>query len=195
MSVRPDHFSDYRGKAAFDRLAAGTACLALASLAAGIVVAGWVEEGRLPLYVRDRIGRWRQPFAEVSFRSGAGGRPTRVGQVLRRTGFAQLPQLINVLRGEMSLVGPEPLAPQELGGWHGAELDWRFSARPGITGLAQLLAARGARNRQRLDRFYLRRQSLALDLQLLALSFATNAVGRRRLRRWLRRLGTAAREP
>ena len=192
MSTVKQDFAAYRGKEAFDRLAAGTACLALASLAAGIVVASWAEDGGPPLSLRERIGRWRRPFTAVSFRSTAALRTTRVGQVLRRTGFEQLPQLLNVLRGEMSLVGPEPLAPQELALWHGPELDWRFAAKPGLTGLAQLLAVRGARNRQRLDRLYLQRQSLALDLQLLLLSLASNAVGRRRMRRWLRRLSAAA---
>jgi lipopolysaccharide/colanic/teichoic acid biosynthesis glycosyltransferase len=71
-------------------------------------------------------------------------------------------------------------------GWDGPEHDWRFAAQPGITGLAQLLAGRGARASARLDQLYLRRQSLALDLQLIALSFAVNVLGKRRVRRLIR---------
>jgi undecaprenyl phosphate N,N'-diacetylbacillosamine 1-phosphate transferase len=186
----PVSFPAYRGKEVFDRLAAGTACVALASLAAGIAFASWLEDGGAPLESDGRIGRHRRPFTAVRFRSTRYAQPTRVGRVLRRTGLEQLPLLVNVLRGEMSLVGPQPLAPHESAadGMRGASADWRFAAKPGITGLAQLLAVRGERNSARLDRLYLRRQSLALDLQLLALSLATNALGRRRLRRWLRRL-------
>jgi len=58
--------------------------------------------------------------------------------------------------------------------------------QPGITGLSQLLAGRGSRSSERLDRLYLRRQSLSLDLQLLALSLAVNVLGKRRVRRWIR---------
>jgi undecaprenyl phosphate N,N'-diacetylbacillosamine 1-phosphate transferase len=188
-SPLPPSFPAYRGKEVFDRLAAGTACVALASLAAGIAFASWVEDGGPPLEGDGRIGRHRRPFTAVRFRSTRHAQPTRVGRVLRRTGLEQLPLLVNVLRGEMSLVGPQALAPYESGAdGRRATPDWRFSAKPGITGLAQLLAVRGARNCERLDRLYLRRQSLALDLQLLALSLATNTLGRARLRRWLRRL-------
>jgi undecaprenyl phosphate N,N'-diacetylbacillosamine 1-phosphate transferase len=191
----PATFRGYAGKDAFDRLAAGTACLALFSLAAGIAVASWVEDGGPPLTLAGRLGRDRRPFTELRFRSTRNAQPTRVGEVLRRTGLEQLPQLINVLRGEMSLVGPQPRARAELHGVAAAdaEQDWRFAAKPGITGLAQLLAPRGARNAGRLDRLYLSRQSLALDLQLLALSFAAHAVGAQRIRRWLRRLGAPGR--
>jgi undecaprenyl phosphate N,N'-diacetylbacillosamine 1-phosphate transferase len=195
-SSLPAPFPAYRGKDVFDRLAAGTACVALASLAAGIAFASWIEDGGPPLEGDGRLGRDRRPFTAVRFRSTRYARPTRVGRVLRRTGLEQLPLLVNVLRGEMSLVGPQPLAPYEADtdGSRRPMPDWRFAAKPGITGLAQLLAVRGSRNSERLDRLYLRRQSLALDLQLLALSVATNALGRQRLRRWLRRLaGPSAR--
>ena len=152
------------------------------------MLAGWAVGRDPPLERHDRIGRGRRPFGELHFNSNAPPLRTRFGQALQHGGLAQLPQLLNVLRGEMSLVGPEPLTPGELPPWQGAELDWRFDARPGVTGLAQLLGVRGARNRQRLDRLYLKRQSLAFDLQLLTLSVATEALGQKRLRRWLRRL-------
>ena len=178
----------YPGKQLFERLAAGGACLALTPLAAAVVFASWASGRPSPLELQERIGRDRRSFGELRFSSSGAQPRTRLAQVLQRGGLGQLPQLINVLRGEMSLVGPEALTPGELPLWQGAALDWRFAVRPGVTGLAQLLRVRGARNRQRLDRLYLRRQSLALDLQLLALSAAAQAFGAQRLRRWLRRL-------
>jgi undecaprenyl phosphate N,N'-diacetylbacillosamine 1-phosphate transferase len=111
-----------------------------------------------------------------------------VGQWLRQNGIDELPQLVNVCRGHMSVVGPRPLTAKDVArlGWSDAAHDWRFSARPGITGLSQLLAGRAARSSERLDRLYLRRQSLSLDLQLIALSLAVNVLGKRRLRRLIR---------
>jgi lipopolysaccharide/colanic/teichoic acid biosynthesis glycosyltransferase len=71
-------------------------------------------------------------------------------------------------------------------GWSDPTHNWRFEAKPGITGLSQLHAGRGARASERLDKLYLKRQSLALDLQLIAASFVVNIVGKRQVRRWLR---------
>jgi undecaprenyl phosphate N,N'-diacetylbacillosamine 1-phosphate transferase len=113
---------------------------------------------------------------------------TRVGRWLRRTGIDELPQFVNVLRGEMSVVGPRPLTQQDVErlGWHEPPHDWRFSMSPGITGLSQLMAGPASRSTRRLDRLYLERQSLLLDLRLIALTFAVNLAGKRNVRRWLK---------
>ena len=86
------------------------------------------------------------------------------------------------------MVGPRPLAPQDVErlGWTDPSFDWRFNARPGITGLSQLLAGRGVRSSRRLDRLYLKRQSLPLDVRLITFSLAANLLGKRRVGRWLR---------
>ena len=62
----------------------------------------------------------------------------------------------------------------------------RFAAKPGITGLSQLMAGRGVRSSERMECMYLRRQSLYLDLQLIALSVAVNILGKRKIRNWMR---------
>ena len=181
----------YAGKRALDVLVAGTACAAFAPLVAGIAVATWLEDSGSPLFAQSRVGRKRKPFTILKLRSMRGERVTRVGEWLRRTGIDELPQFVNVLRGEMSVVGPRPLtqADVERLGWQGPRDDWRFEVKPGITGLAQLLARPMQRSARRLDRLYLQRQNLALDLRLIALSFAVNVAGKRNVRRWMRASG------
>ena len=114
-------------------------------------------------------------------------RVTRVGRVLRATAMDELPQLWNIFRGDMSVVGPRALRPDEieLGETTPTPLEdvpgfaERSSVRPGLTGLAQIYAPRDVRRRQkfRYDRLYIRRQSFGLDLRLIVLSFWITARG------------------
>ena len=179
----------YWGKRAVDLMAAGTACLIFAPLAAGIALATLLEDGGSPLFLQTRVGHRRRPFTVFKFRTMRNQQVTRVGRWLRQTGLDELPQFINVCRGEMSLVGPRPLTAEDVGrlGWADRNHDWRFAVRPGITGLSQLLAGRSARYSRRLERLYLRGQSLSFDLRLIALSFTVCMIGKRGVRRWLRR--------
>jgi lipopolysaccharide/colanic/teichoic acid biosynthesis glycosyltransferase len=94
-------------------------------------------------------------------------RITRVGRLLRQTSLDELPQLINVLRGEMSLVGPRPtsFAPSTYSFWH----TYRLEVTPGITGLWQIKGRNKTdfNERLRLDIEYIRHRSLGLDLKIL----------------------------
>jgi lipopolysaccharide/colanic/teichoic acid biosynthesis glycosyltransferase len=95
-------------------------------------------------------------------------RVTRVGRWLRRTSLDELPQLFNVLRGEMSLVGPRPPVPYEFEGYDHWQFD-RLQVKPGMTGLWQVSGRSRVSFRQmcELDVEYVRRWSLWLDLQIL----------------------------
>lgn len=158
----------YPGKRALDLAVAGAACLVFAPVVASVALAVWLEDRGSPLFSQPRVGHRRQSFEILKFRSMREGQVTRTGRWLRRTGIDELPQFANVCRGDMSVVGPRPLTGQDVGrlGWEKASHDWRFAAKPGITGLSQLLAGRGSRFSQRLDRLYLRRQGPLLDMQL-----------------------------
>ncbi|MBV8783278.1 MAG: sugar transferase [Gammaproteobacteria bacterium] len=177
----------YCGKSALDRLAALSGCMLLAPLALGIAAATWLEDGGPPLFRQVRVGAQRRPFTVLKFRTYSNGRVTHVGGLLRRTGLDELPQFLNVWRGEMSVVGPRPLTAADIDRLQWSGLEWRFAMKPGITGIAQLFGGRDAKHSRRLDRLYLRRQSLPLDARLIALSGVVNLLGKRRVRRWLRR--------
>ena len=173
-------------KRAFD-LASG-ALLGLAALpllAATALAVRWSSKGPV-LYRQERVGRGLEPFSLVKFRTMVEGaeretgevlatpgdpRLTPVGGFLRRTRLDELPQLWNVLRGEMSLVGPRPERPgfvarylEEVPGY--AE---RFLVPPGLTGLAQVNGEYDSspQNKLRYDLAYLANWSLSLDLSIL----------------------------
>lgn len=153
--------------------------LGLTALALGLF------QGRPVFFVQERIGRGGRPFRIFKFRTmtdrrGADGellddaeRLTSVGRFVRKTSLDELPQLWNVLRGEMSLVGPRPLLPEYLP-LYPAHHARRHEVRPGITGLAQISGRNllGWDERLDLDVTYVERQSLALDLTILARTVA-----------------------
>lgn len=181
---------DYTGKRVFDVVASMTACAVFTPLAVTVAFAIWLEDGGSPLFVQTRVGRARRPFEILKFRSMRHDRVTHIGRWLRRTGLDELPQFINVLRGEMSVVGPRPLTSGDVErlGWSEQALDWRFECKPGITGPSQLFAGQGAISSQALDRAYVEDQSLMNDARLVALSFAVNVLGKRRIKQWLHSL-------
>jgi lipopolysaccharide/colanic/teichoic acid biosynthesis glycosyltransferase len=170
-------------KRAMDRLA-GTAGLALASpVLAATALAIRATMGSPVLFTQPRTGYRGRAFDVIKFRTmrdaiGPDGRPlpdvarlTRLGLFLRSTSLDELPQLINVLRGELSLVGPRPLM-HKYAPLYTPEQRRRFEVRPGITGFAQI----NGRNSQswpakfRLDVWYVDHWSLWLDLKILALT-------------------------
>jgi lipopolysaccharide/colanic/teichoic acid biosynthesis glycosyltransferase len=106
-----------------------------------------------------------------SYRPSADPRLTRVGAFLRRLSLDELPQLWNVLRGEMSLVGPRPPLPYELAMYQEHHFR-RLASRPGLTGWAQVRGRTsiGMEHTVRLDLEYISRRSLWLDLKILALT-------------------------
>ena len=130
----------------------------MAVIAAAILL----DDGRPVLFRQERLGHRRRPFHILKFRSMRDGRVTRVGRVLRATGLDELPQFVNILRGDMSAVGPRPLTADDVArlGWSGprstsagragpASPAWRSSSAPARmttrwTSIA-FTAARGAR--------------------------------------------------
>jgi lipopolysaccharide/colanic/teichoic acid biosynthesis glycosyltransferase len=106
-------------------------------------------------------------------------RTTRIGGFLRKTSLDEVPQIINVLRGEMSLVGPRMISPPELARY-GDQAGELLAVRPGLTGLWQVSgrSALEPGSRVRLDLEYVRTRSFWLDLKLLLLTVTAVAGGR-----------------
>lgn len=118
--------------------------------------------------------------AAAAFKLGDDPRITRVGKLLRKTSLDELPQLINVLRGEMSLVGPRPVPEYEVLEYREAWHHGRLATLPGITGLWQV-SGRGQlefEDMVRLDLDYIRNQSLRQDLIILILTIPAVLTGR-----------------
>lgn len=142
-----------------------------------------VEDGFPVFFLQNRFGRGGEIFRMLKLRSmrkareGVGAyftsandpRITKVGRFIRKYSIDELPQLFNVLKGDMSLVGPRPDVPQQRGQYSDEEWKERCSVRPGITGMAQaLLRSQGTEaERLRMDLDYVRRQSIVLDLKII----------------------------
>jgi lipopolysaccharide/colanic/teichoic acid biosynthesis glycosyltransferase len=170
--------------------------LTLAPLLAIIAFLLWCEGGPI-LYRHDRVGRNGMPFKCLKFRTMVcdadrvlwqalardvalqhewlqhrklrhDPRVTYVGRLLRRSSLDELPQLWNVIRGEMSLVGPRPVVRDELP-LYGCRLGDYLSVTPGLTGLWQVMGRNNTTYRRRvaLDSYYARRWTLALDAAIL----------------------------
>ena len=170
-------------KRALDVSLSVAALILLSPVLAAAALAVALESGRPILFRQTRVGLGGREFAMFKFRSmvrdaAAIGpywtasddpRITPVGRFLRRTSIDELPQLINVLAGDMSLVGPRPDLPAQRGQYAAGEWAERCRVRPGITGLAQaLLRSSGTEaDRLALDLRYVREASVWLDLKII----------------------------
>lgn len=191
-------------KRLFDIVVAGSGLILFAPVSLLIAIAIKLEDGGPVFYTQDRVGRQCRVFKAYKFRSmvvdaerltGAiqaregDPRITRVGHILRATAFDELPQLWNIVRGDMSVVGPRPLRPGEADTTaNGAHLplsaipgyEARHRVRPGLTGIAQVYAPRDLprTGKFRYDLLYQRKANLCLDLRLILQSFWITARGR-----------------
>jgi lipopolysaccharide/colanic/teichoic acid biosynthesis glycosyltransferase len=161
-----------------------TAALLPLMLVTSLAIA--LEDGFPVLYRQTRLGLEGREFGMFKFRSmgknadkvgpyfTATGDPriTRVGRLIRRTSIDELPQLWNVMVGDMSLVGPRPDVPVQRSLYTDADWVQRCSVRPGITGLAQVVLRSQGSNADRLalDLRYTRESSIWFDLKILVLT-------------------------
>ena len=173
----------YHGKRALDVLVAALTLILASPLLAIAALLIRIETHGHPIYRQRRIGLGGEPFELYKLRTmvsgaermGAGlavdagdARITRLGAILRRTSLDELPNLVNVLRGEMSIVGPRPTVQVQVDRYSERQRG-RLSVRPGLTGWAQIhgRASLPWHERIELDLWYVEHASLALDLRIL----------------------------
>lgn len=200
LSFDEKHAGYLRCKRVIDVLGASFAIVFLSPLILCILV-GACFSGGSPFFRHRRVGMHGEPFDVYKFRTMVRNadavlqhlldsdrtikeewlrdhklrddpRITRLGRFLRRTSLDELPQLLNVLRGEMSLVGPRPVVPEELARY-GQKVGVFLSAKPGITGLWQVSGRNDTDYRRRvaLDVCYVKARRLSLDISILFLTF------------------------
>ena len=174
-------------KCRLDLLLAVTGLLCFLPIMLLIALLIKLDDGGPVLFRQDRLGKYKRPFLIYKFRSMRDGNITRIGQWLRKSGLDELPQIVNILKGEMSLVGPRPLTFEDIEriGWDKRYYISRWHIKPGITGLAQLHAGRSAHHSWLYDKTYLRHESVLLDSKIIILTMFINIFGKRRVREWL----------
>jgi sugar transferase (PEP-CTERM system associated) len=173
----------------FDLIAAGALLLVAWPFMVLVALAVWLETGAPIFYSQTRVGQGGKPFDVIKFRSMRvdaerdgkaqwatknDDRTTRVGRFIRLTRLDELPQLFNVLRGDMSFVGPRPERPQFVDQLN-QEIryyDIRHSVKPGLTGWAQLrypygASVRDAEEKLKFDLFYVKNQGLLFDVMIM----------------------------
>ena len=185
---------DPRYKRLLDVMLASAGLVLLAPLFCLIALAIKVDSPGRVFFVQDRLGQWRVPFRCLKFRtmcedaerhtgpvwaSADDPRITRVGRFLRKSRMDELPQLINVLRGEMSIVGTRPIRhyfAEQLAGLI-PFYDVRFLEKPGLTGWAQVKYQYSSSYTEQIEKFYydyyyIRNRSVSLDLYIMLLTVA-----------------------
>ena len=179
----------YPGKRALDIVVAGTMLTLSAPVLAVAAILIRIESHGHPIYRQRRVGRDGAPFELYKLRTMVAGaesigpglalaegdaRITRLGRVLRRTSLDELPNLVNVLRGEMSVVGPRPTVQVQVDRYTERQRG-RLAVNPGLTGWAQVQgrASLPWGERIELDLWYVEHESLLLDLKILSRTVST----------------------
>lgn len=173
----------YRGKRAVDLAVVGVAALPAALLGGVAALAVRLTSRGPVLFRQERVGRGGRPFLLLKLRTMHADGPnpvfpdadriTAVGRLLRRTSVDELPQLWNVVKGDMSVVGPRPTLAYQVARYDERQRG-RLAVRPGLTGLAQVRLRNTApwAERIELDLEYVQAQSLWLDVRILLSSVA-----------------------
>jgi lipopolysaccharide/colanic/teichoic acid biosynthesis glycosyltransferase len=146
-----------------------------------------LKEKHPVFFYQERIGLNKKPFRIIKFQSMIWDQPTTTGKFIRKMGLDEVPQFINVLKGDMSIVGPRAITQADIDrlSWGDTYHEQRWSINPGITGYAQLYGGQHRKTSWFWDYKYFKNNNVVLDFCIINCSFMTNIFGKTRVRRIL----------
>jgi len=150
-----------------------------------IVIIILVFEKHPIIFYQERIGLNKKPFKIMKFQTLVNNIPTSTGKFLRKTGLDELPQFVNVLKDDMSIVGPRALTRFDIDRlkWDSEYHKIRWNCKPGITGYAQIYGGQHKKTSWFWDVKYMKRHHLIKDFGVIGISFLMNILGKSRVRR------------
>ncbi|RLD55303.1 MAG: hypothetical protein DRJ01_16820 [Bacteroidetes bacterium] len=136
------------------------------------------------IFKQKRIGLNGREFEILKFQTMMNDIPTKTGRILRKTGIDEVPQFINVLYGDMSIVGPRALTKYDVErlNWNTEYYAKRWSVKPGISGFAQIYGGQNKKTSWFWDKKYSQKSNLLTDFFIILISFSMNIFGKSRVR-------------
>ncbi len=141
-----------------------------------------------PFFFQTRIGYQKKEFVIYKLRSMKNNKVTFIGNVLRKTGIDELPQLLNIIKGDLNFVGPRPLTQNDITrlNWETKFHQFRWQTKPGLTGLAQLSPVCNKRISLFWDKYYIENQSTILNFRIIVGSVLIPILGKNRVKNMLK---------
>jgi sugar transferase EpsL len=146
-----------------------------------IAIAIYFKSGSKVIFQQKRVGINKTEFTIYKFRTMEQNKITSFGKLIRKLGLDELPQLLNIMKGDMAFVGPRPLTREDIErlGWNNDGFKKRWDVKPGITGKAQLISICDASLSIQNDIWYVENQSFWVDLNILSKSILVPLIGKR----------------
>ena len=142
-----------------------------------------VFDNQNPVFKQKRLGLSRQLFTIYKFQTFKNNQITTLGQILRKTGVDEIPQLFNILKDDINFIGPRPLTQADVNrlGWTSSFYDKRWSVKPGLTGLAQLSPICHKKMTLFWDNYYAKHQNFKLNFKILIATSFILIFGKRKV--------------
>lgn len=148
----------------------------------GIVVL-FIEQDKI-LFLQTRLGINKKTFIIYKLRTMKNNQITFLGRALRKTGIDEIPQLINIIKGDLNFIGPRPLTQFDIErlNWTSYFYSKRWNVKPGLTGLAQLSPICHKKMTLFWDQYYVNHKNIVLDIKIICASFLTLVIGKKRVK-------------
>jgi lipopolysaccharide/colanic/teichoic acid biosynthesis glycosyltransferase len=140
----------------------------------------YIESGSRVIFKQARIGLHKKEFIIYKFKTMENNNVTFMGRFLRKLGVDELPQLINIIKGEMNFIGPRPLTKYDIDrlGWDEGKYYKRWETKPGITGVSQLSKVCDAAITMKNDLYYVENRSKVFDLKIIVKTLLIPFIGK-----------------